>query len=111
MKPKNPEAFVIAAGLIFVWCLLAIARWLLLPLLCLTLALLGWRPASSHTPRRIEPVASLPSAFTTAPSPAPAPLASLPVRELRSLARAAGHRGLARSGRKADLLATLALTP
>jgi hypothetical protein len=35
--------------------------------------------------------------------------ASLPVRELRQLARAAGHRALARSGRRADLLAALAL--
>lgn len=87
MKPKNPEAFVIAAGLIFVWCLLAIARWLLLPLLCLILVLLGWRPASSHTPLRIEPeapVASLPSVLATA-SQRPA-LADLKVSELRRMA-------------------------
>ena len=36
------------------------------------------------------------------------PLASLTVIELRKMARAAGHRSLARSGRKADLLAVLA---
>jgi hypothetical protein len=30
------------------------------------------------------------------------------VRELRQLARAAGHRALARNGRRADLLAALA---
>jgi hypothetical protein len=35
------------------------------------------------------------------------PLASLPVKELRLLARAAGHRSLARSGRRAELLAVL----
>jgi hypothetical protein len=34
---------------------------------------------------------------------------SLAVRELRQLARQAGHRALARSGRRADLLAALAL--
>ena len=36
------------------------------------------------------------------------PLASLTVAQLRKLARAAGHRQLARSGRRADLLAVLA---
>lgn len=115
MKPKNSEALVIGAGLIFVWCLVTIARSLLLPLLCLILVLLGWRPASSHTPRRIEseaPVAPLPPAspaLITAPQ-RPV-LADLKVADLRRMARMAGHRALARSGRKADLLAILALTP
>ena len=36
------------------------------------------------------------------------PVASLTVAELRKLARAAGHRQLARNGRRADLLAVLA---
>lgn len=35
-------------------------------------------------------------------------LTTLPVRELRLLARAAGHKALARSGRKAQLLEVLA---
>lgn len=35
-------------------------------------------------------------------------LQGLPVRELRQLARQAGHRALARSGRRAELLAALA---
>lgn len=35
-------------------------------------------------------------------------LQALPVRELRQLARAAGHKAIARSGRKAELLAVLA---
>lgn len=90
---------MIAAGLIFVWCLLAIARWLLLPLLCLILALMGWRPASSHTPRRIEPeapVASLLSAFATA-SQRPA-LADLKVSGPRRIARMDGLPALDRSG-------------
>jgi len=39
--------------------------------------------------------------------PGPHVLEALPVRELRILARQAGHRALARSGRRADLLETL----
>ncbi len=35
-------------------------------------------------------------------------LDGLPVRELRALARSAGHRSLARSGRRSELLAALA---
>lgn len=35
-------------------------------------------------------------------------LQGLPVRELRQLAREAGHRAIARNGRKADLLTVLA---
>lgn len=38
----------------------------------------------------------------------PPPISSLPVRELRQLARAAGHRALARSGRRQQLLEALA---
>jgi len=50
---------------------------------------------------------------TTKPAPAaqhrPAPAVDrLTVRELRQLARQAGHRALARSGRRADLLQALA---
>jgi hypothetical protein len=37
------------------------------------------------------------------------PAAALTVAQLRQLARAAGFRALARSGRRADLLAALAL--
>jgi len=38
---------------------------------------------------------------------APAALEALPVRELRQLARQAGHKALARSGRRAELLVAL----
>lgn len=62
-----------------------------------------------------------PRARATAPAPAAAmaPAAvhpmgerlamfgQLPVRELRAIARAAGHRGLARSGRRLELLSAL----
>jgi hypothetical protein len=44
----------------------------------------------------------VPPAPTTAEA-----LEALPVRELRILARQAGHRALARSGRRADLLGAL----
>ena len=47
-------------------------------------------------------VAGLPVAVAT-------PAAALTVAQLRQLARAAGFRALARSGRRADLLAALAL--
>jgi hypothetical protein len=47
-------------------------------------------------------VAGLPVAVAT-------PAVALTVVQLRQLARAAGHRALARSGRRADLLAALAL--
>jgi hypothetical protein len=43
------------------------------------------------------------------PAAAPAVLEALPVRELRQLARAAGHRALARSGRRQQLLEVLAI--
>lgn len=72
-----------------------------------------------------RPWRSAPAALPALPAaPAPAPVASvapalhpigdalallavLPVRELRTMARDAGHRRLARSGRRADLLAAL----
>ena len=56
-----------------------------------------------------------PRARATAPAPAAVPpigerlamYGQLPVRELRAIARAAGLRGLARSGRRLELLAAL----
>lgn len=99
MKPTTPDtldhllAAAWAAGRL-------VLRDLLLPLLALAITV-----ATLHR----EP--TLPK-LTTAPAPlalppASVPLAALPVRELRQLARAAGHRALARSGRKAELLAAL----
>ena len=58
------------------------------------------------------PVASAAVTTTTAApealEAAPAALEALTVRQLRQMARQAGHRALARSGRKADLLVALA---
>ncbi|NQV11054.1 MAG: hypothetical protein HQ527_07810 [Cyanobacteria bacterium] len=48
------------------------------------------------------------AALQAAPKADAAQLASLPVRELRQLARAAGRRALARNGRRAQLLEVLA---
>ena len=88
---------------------LLLAAWLaaeaLLPLVAAAVALLlavaGWRPAA---PRPTTPLVGV-----EPPEPAVPSLARLPVVELRRLARAAGHRQLARSGRRVDLLAALAI--
>ena len=62
--------------------------------------------------RRSHRPAPMPAKPTQAPSErrqaAPAALDGLTVRQLRQLAREAGHRALARSGRRADLLQALA---
>jgi hypothetical protein len=82
--------------------LVRLARAVLVPCVALVLTVAGYRPAAA----------------TPAAQPAPAPVAGdwagrpldcLTVRELRLQARAAGHRALARSGRRADLLAALGL--
>lgn len=61
------------------------------------------RPALAMIRQRQAAAIATPAAAIAAP-----PLDTLTVIELRKLARAAGHRQLARSGRKADLLAVLA---
>ena len=71
-----------------------LARSILVPVVCLALTLAGWQPAQ-----------------TSQPQPAAAPMSAAPDRltvvQLRTMARQAGHRSLARSGRRADLLAAL----
>ena len=84
---------------------------LLRPLLAHAIALVlttaGWQPGQCSA------APSLPTAHRSEPEPAAvqppaAALAQLPVCELRRLAREAGHRALARSGRRSDLLQALA---
>jgi hypothetical protein len=93
--------------------LVRLARAVLVPLVALVLVLAGWQPPI-HRPWAGS-AAAAPMALA-APAPGPVardwagrPLDSLTVRELRLQARAAGFRALARSGRRADLLAALAL--
>jgi hypothetical protein len=80
--------------------LVRLARTVLVPCVALVLTVAGWQPSG--------PAAAAPMALA-APAPAPVALAPLTVVQLRQLARQAGHRALARSGRRADLLAVLAL--
>jgi hypothetical protein len=61
----------------------------------------GQAPAPAPAAPPVQPLVAVPAAATPA-------LDSLPVRELRALARSAGHRALARSGRRSELLAALA---
>ena len=85
--------------------LVRLARAVVVPCVALVLTVAGWCTAST---------AAVAPAAVAAPAPvardwAGRPLDCLTVRELRLQARAAGHRALARSGRRADLLAALAL--
>jgi hypothetical protein len=66
--------------------------------------LAGIRPAPSRTVLQYQQSARVAPVLPIIAAP---PLASLTVAKLRKLARQAGHRALARSGRKADLLAVL----
>jgi len=75
-----------------------LARIIIVPAVALLLTLAGWQPAQ-----------------TTQPQPAAAPMAAQPaperltVAQLRTMARAVGHKALARNGRRADLLKALQL--
>lgn len=93
------------------------ALWVLLvALLALVLTLAGYWPRQRPvtTPaalrhRRPAPAQAKPARAASHPrQSAPAGLEALTVRQLRELARQAGHRALARSGRRADLLQALA---
>jgi hypothetical protein len=96
--------------------LVRLARAALVPCVALVLTVAGYRPAAAAlaAPAALlpDPAGVLPAGFeSVAPVArdwAGRPLDSLTVRELRLQARAAGHRALARSGRRADLLAALA---
>jgi hypothetical protein len=80
----------------------------------LTVALIGLAGAAAGWRAPMTP-ATAPAAVELAPAApmahpigdALAELGALTVRELRAMAREAGHRQLARNGRRADLLAAL----
>lgn len=94
-------------------------RDLLIPTIALCLTIAGWRPGSAGSlvaASHVRSVPLLPPAPAALPPASSAPVARdwagrplewLTVRELRQMARTAGHRGLARSGRRADLIAAL----
>lgn len=99
MKPTTTDyllALAYSTGRVLV-------RDLLIPLLALTITL-----ATLHRERLLPVLPPVPKALPAATAPVVAPLASHTVAELRLLARAAGHKQLARSGRKAQLLEVLA---
>jgi hypothetical protein len=92
-------------GDLLAFAVLGCARLLRLALVhgvALVLLLTGYRPAVS------APARLLPAAATVRCDWAGRPLTCLTVTELRLIARAEGHKALARSGRRADLLAVLA---
>ena len=122
----TPHAHPIELAAIAAVGLARVARAVLVPVLALVLTLAGWQPS------RRAATAAAPQAAPQAaqPTPTPAPLAVvapvpvavatvaelldcrldyMTVAELRQVARAAGHRSLARSGRRAELVAALAL--
>lgn len=76
--------------------LIRILRSAVVPMVALVLTVAGWQPGQTPQPQP----ASMPAASL--------PVNSLTVAQLRVMARSAGHRALARSGRRADLLAVLA---
>jgi len=89
--------------------LVRLARAVVVPCVALVLTVAGWCPASAAS---VAPAAALVALAADPAGVLPTgrmALAGLPVVELRRLARAAGHRALARSGRRSDLLAALAL--
>ena len=81
-----------------------IVRDLLIPLLALCITL-----ATLHRERDLPALPPAPQkALPAATAPVVAPLESLTVVQLRQLARTAGHKSLARSGRRQQLLEVLA---
>jgi hypothetical protein len=77
-----------------------IVRDLIIPVVALGITLATLRQPVPRLPRPITPA---PDVVTL-----PAALETLPVVQLRQMARAAGHKALARTGRKAQLLEVLA---
>ncbi len=107
--PSDPDLLLLVAAAAVLEALGLLLRPLLAHAIALALTAAGWHPRPPAVPMRqpADSPAQPQSAAHPVKRAAPA-LAELPVRELRQLARQAGHRALARSGRRSDLL--LALT-
>lgn len=120
--PMTPHAHPIELAAIAAVGLARVARAVLVPVLALVLTLAGWQP-SRRAATAVAPQAAQPTptpVAVAAPAPAPVAVATvadlldcrmdyMTVAELRQVARAAGHRSLARSGRRSELVAALAL--
>ena len=118
MNTTHTQAHPVELALVAGLAVALAVRELLAAAVALAGAIAGWRAPGPRA--RAAAMAPTPAAATApAPAAAMAPAAvhpigerlamfgQLPVRELRAIARAAGHRGLARSGRRLELLAAL----
>jgi hypothetical protein len=94
--PSDPVLLLLVAAAAVLEALALLLRPLLAHVFALALTTAGWQPARPRASKRESTAARIKG------------LAELPVRELRQLAREAGHRALARSGRRSDLLLALA---
>ena len=111
MNTTHTQAHPIELALVAGLAVALAVRELLAAAVALAGAIAGWRAPGPRA--RAAAMAPTPAA-ATAPAPAVNPIGErlamfgqLPVRELRAIARAAGHRGLARSGRRLELLSAL----
>jgi hypothetical protein len=101
----------IEAGAVAVVAVVRLVRAVAVPCVALVLTVAGYRPAPA-APAAVASVAPMVSDRIHVAGPPVAvatPAAALTVVQLRQLARAAGFRALARSGRRADLLTALTL--
>jgi hypothetical protein len=78
-----------------------LARIIVVPVVALILTMAGWQPAQTSQPQ--------PAAAPMAAAPATDWADGLTVKQLRDQARTVGLRSLARSGRRSDLIAALAI--
>jgi hypothetical protein len=117
-------AAVFRAASVALVALLVIGAQRAIPTLCAVSERLGRAYSAALVPAAVQAAPVAPEAAPAAPAavttptarpaapvavlPAPAALDALPVRELRQLARQAGHKRLARSGRRQQLLEVLA---
>lgn len=108
MNTTHTQAHPIELALVAGLAVALAVRELLAAAIALAGAVAGWRapgpraratapaPAAAMAPAAVHPIGERLAMF-----------GQLPVRELRAIARAAGHRGLARSGRRLELLSAL----
>ncbi|MFN7228568.1 MAG: hypothetical protein ACK5UG_05900 [Synechococcaceae cyanobacterium] len=113
MKPTPTAASVdpVLLILLAVWLAAEALGALLIAGVALLLTLAGWRPARRSEAERCPVIHQAPPHPNLTPAPVPSRPASLEmlrVVELRRLARRRGLPQLARSGRRAELLAALA---